>query len=251
MKRKLLFTIQFLFVCIFTCTVLACTKRQAVNTVKIEIKKNAILDETSIEGFVSNYAQIQEALQKNNITRYRLESNDPASVLEGISQIKLSSELKKAFEEYGLNSETGHIQLAVIQYGIIASTIEDALAEVASTERNASQEISDEGFTKYINTIKNLINSDDYALVRKHKAELTTAFNKFQDAEDESYKIDININLIDSTKQSLEIQKQSLEMVLENLKTVQESVRGTSQKDIEKIQKQLEELQKQLDKLKE
>ena len=65
-----------------------------------------------------------------------------------------------------------------MQYGIVACTIEEALAEIENTERTDEQKASDNQARAWLKEIKSNISPEDYELVKKYKAKLYEIFNK-------------------------------------------------------------------------
>lgn len=140
------------------------------------------LTETAVKSFIENHKMILTELKTENISKGNFSETfvSAEKALTKILRGKVTSKAKQVFKQYGLNSKTGHIQIAVMQLGIYTYTIEQALMECAALERSAEQIAADKQMETRLKDFKNFINAKDYELIVKYNKELFEIFDNIE-----------------------------------------------------------------------
>lgn len=142
-----------------------------------------VLTENEVKSFIENYETLFTEIIKTDIKGWITIDNEISVSNLFISLYKKTppKAIQKIFEQNGLNPKRGHIQIAVLQYGIVADTIEKTLAEIENEERTEKQKENDTQTAGWLNEIKAQIHSNDYELVKKYASELYEIFNCLED----------------------------------------------------------------------
>lgn len=158
---------------VFVCLILSCEK-------KVDITQSSFLDDKTIENFVANHQMILDDIKTSGAKAWVVADSNFSvkDFFEAFRKKMPPSKVGKIFERYGLNAKIGHLQITTMQYGIVACTIEEALAEIENTERTEKQKASDNQARAWLKEIKSNISPEDYELVKKYKAKLYEIFNK-------------------------------------------------------------------------
>lgn len=154
----------------------------AVSCAKEWDSGKTFLTETSVKSFIENHKMILTELKTENISKGAFSETfvSTEKALIKILRGKVTSKAKQVFKKYGLDSKAGHIQIAVMQLGIYAYTIEQALTECTALERSAEQIIADKQMETRLKDFKNFINAKDYELIVKYNKELFEIFDNIE-----------------------------------------------------------------------
>lgn len=146
----------------------------------VQFERDAVLTEAAVKAFISYhealFSDIKEARAGNWFSSPK-GGTSPREALDAITEIKPPKKIRAVFKRYGLDSETGHLQIAIMQYGIVALEIEEALTEVAAMERTKREQAADKKVAAYLGELKSQINSSDLALIRSYRKQLRVIFN--------------------------------------------------------------------------
>lgn len=140
----------------------------------------AVLTEDNVKSFIENYEKLFTEITKTGIKGWIGIDNEisMSDLFKSLYTKRPPKEIQSIFKQNGLSQKLGHVQIAVLQYGIVADTAEKTLAEIAEEERSGKQKENDNQTVRWLNEIKAHIHPDDYALVKKHSAELYAVFNQ-------------------------------------------------------------------------
>lgn len=142
----------------------------------------AILTEEEVKSFIENYEKLFTTITKTGIKGWIVIDNEisMSDLFKSIHKKTPPRKIQSIFAQNGLNPKQGHFQIAVLQYGIVADTIEKALAEIAKEDRSEKQKENDNQTVGWLNEIKAHIHLDDYALIKKYSTELYAIFNQLE-----------------------------------------------------------------------
>ena len=143
-------------------------------------ERDAVLTAATVQAFAEHHAALFSdirntregnwlAVPQNNIS--------PREMLNNIAESVPPKSIQAIFRQYGLNPAKGHLQIAVMQYGIVALEIEEALTEVAALERTKREQAADKKVAAYLGELKSQINSADLSLIRAYRTQLRPIFN--------------------------------------------------------------------------
>lgn len=142
-------------------------------------EREAVLTESTVQSFISNHAALFADIKASKEDKW-LNLNtrsSPRETLDTLSTVEPPRKIRMLFKQYGLDSEMGHLQIAVMQYGIIALEIEEALTEVSAMNRTKRELAADKKVAAYLNELKAQLNSKDFTLIRTHRQALRPIFN--------------------------------------------------------------------------
>lgn len=163
-----------LFFFILSIVILSCT---------VNNYDKAVLTEDVVKSFIENYEKLFTEVIKTGIRGWIIIDNEVSmSRLFKAMHKKPPKEIQKIFEQNSLHPTRGHVQIAVLQYGLVADTIEKTLAEIANEARTEKQKENDKQTAGWLDEIKTHINSDDYALIKKYSTELYAIFNQLENS---------------------------------------------------------------------
>ncbi len=145
----------------------------------------AILTEDAVQNFIKHHTELNKELlssHKEIKPFIRMSDFTPKKALTNLQNIPTPEILKNLFKKYGLNGNKAVLQITVMQYGIVAYTMDETLEEIKKSgeERNKKQKASDIAVANYAKKLKTLINTDDYKLIKKYHKELFEVFNNFK-----------------------------------------------------------------------
>lgn len=143
-------------------------------------ERDATLTESAVKAFISHHEALLsdiKAARAGNWFPSSKHGTSPREALDAITEITPPKKIRAVFEQYGLDSEKGHLQIAIMQYGIVALEIEEALTEVAAMERTKREQAADKKVAAYLGELKSQINSSDLALIRSYRKQLRPIFN--------------------------------------------------------------------------
>lgn len=148
-------------------------------------ERERVLTERLVKDFIDDYKDLFTALKKENAGNLLLlSSNDNESVrviFDKAWKAKPSKKIKRIFTDYGFDRDKGLYQIVVLQYGIVAYTIEETFAEIDNDTRSEKQKESDREASAWLSEIKAQINSADYKLIQKYGKELYDIFNRIEE----------------------------------------------------------------------
>lgn len=142
----------------------------------------AVLTENNVKSFIKNHEKLFAEITAADIKAWITIDNEISisDLFKAMYKKTPPQKIQEVFKQNGLNPKLGHLQIAVLQYGIVADTIEKALAEISNEERTETQRENDKQTAGWLNEIKSQINSDDYELIKKYSEELYEIFNQLE-----------------------------------------------------------------------
>lgn len=142
----------------------------------------AVLTEDNVKSFIENYERLFTEITAADVKSWIVIDNEisMSDLFKAMYKKTPPKKIQTIFKQNGLNPKLGHLQIAVLQYGIVADTIEKTLAEISNEERTQEQKENDKQTAGWLNEIKSQINSDDYELIKKYSAELYEIFNQLE-----------------------------------------------------------------------
>ena len=143
-------------------------------------EREAVLTETAVKVFINHHEALIsdiKAAHEGSWLPSKKKNTGPRETLDAIAAVYPSKKIRTIFQQYGLNPETGHLQIAIIQYGIIALEIEEALTEVSAMKRIKREQEADKKVAAYLNELKSQINSADMTLIRTYRKQLRPIFD--------------------------------------------------------------------------
>ena len=142
----------------------------------------AVLTEDNVKSFIENHEKLFAEITAADIKAWITIDNEisMSDLFKSMYKKTPPQKIQEIFKQNGLNPKLGHLQIAVLQYGIVACTIEETLSEIANENRTEKQKENDKQTTGWLNEIKSQINSDDYELIKKYSAELYEIFNQLE-----------------------------------------------------------------------
>lgn len=151
-----------------------------LNAQEQPFEREAILTESAVKAFIDRHesliSDIKTAREGNWLSIKGCRTS-PREALDAITETEPPKKIRMLFKQYGLDSETGHLQIAVMQYGIVALEIEEALSEVAAMKRTKREQAADKKVAAYLNELKSQINSADLEFIRTYRKQLRPIFN--------------------------------------------------------------------------
>jgi len=142
----------------------------------------AVLTEDNVKSFIENHERLFTEITAADVKSWIAIDNEisMSDLFKAMYKKTPPKKIQTIFKQNGLNPKLGHLQIAVLQYGIVADTIEKTLAEISNEERTQEQKENDKQTAGWLNEIKSQINSDDYELIKKYSAELYEIFNQLE-----------------------------------------------------------------------
>lgn len=142
----------------------------------------AVLSEDNVKSFIENHERLFAEITAADIKAWIAVDNEisMSDLFKAMYKKTPPKKIQTIFKQNGLNPKLGHLQIAVLQYGIVTDTIEKTLAEISNEERTQEQKENDKQTAGWLNEIKSQINSDDYELIKKYSAELYEIFNQLE-----------------------------------------------------------------------
>lgn len=164
-----------LFVFILPILIVSCT---------VNNYDTAVLTEDAVKSFIENYEKLFTEIIKTGTKGWIVIDNEisMSRLFKALYKRKPPKEIQNIFEQNGLNPTRGHVQIAVLQYGLVADTIEKTLAEIANEARTEKQKENDKQTAGWLDEIKAHIHSDDYTLIKKYATELYAIFNQLENS---------------------------------------------------------------------
>ncbi|PIE97785.1 MAG: hypothetical protein CR988_06430 [Treponema sp.] len=152
---------------------------------KTRTGNKAFLTEEAVQNFIKHHKDLNLSLLKlhEQIKPYiKISKFNPENTLTKLQNMPTPKLLKNLFKKFGLDENKAVMQITVMQYGIIAYTMEATLEEIKNSgeERNEYQKASDLAVENYAKKLKALINEDDYKLIKKYHSDLFAAFDNFK-----------------------------------------------------------------------
>ncbi len=144
-------------------------------------ERERILTEQTMEHFIEDYLDLFTDLKEQNIGRLlKFKRKSIREIFSETEKIHPSKKIQRIFIRYGLDGKKGLQQILVLQYGILACTIEQTLSSIQKYPRNTALQKSDREAAAWLSEIKAQINSADYALIKKYEAKLYKIFNRLE-----------------------------------------------------------------------
>ena len=143
-------------------------------------EREAALTETAVKAFIAHHEALFSDIKDVRGGKWLSLKNKnagPREALDAITETDPPKKIRTVFERYGLNPETGHLQIAIMQYGIVALEIEEAFTEVARMTRTKREQAADKKVAAYLIELKSQINSADLDLIRSYRKQLRPIFN--------------------------------------------------------------------------
>lgn len=170
MKKKIYFAV----LCFLICALFL--------SAQDSFERESILNETLVKSFIKNHKNLFMELKKENAGEMMYPDNKESvrETFDRIWKLKPGKKIKRIFEKYRLDGNKGMYQLIVLQYGIVAYTIEEALSEITNEERSAKQKESDRRTIGWLAEIKSQIHSFDYKLIKQYGKDLYEIFNEIE-----------------------------------------------------------------------
>lgn len=142
----------------------------------------AVLSEGDVKSFIENHERLFTEITAADVKSWIAIDNEisMSDLFKAMYKKTPPKKIQTIFKQNGLNPKLGHLQIAVLQYGIVADTIEKTLAEISNEERTQEQKENDKQTAGWLNEIKSQINSDDYELIKKYSVELYEIFNQLE-----------------------------------------------------------------------
>ncbi|WP_147625335.1 hypothetical protein [Treponema denticola] len=146
-------------------------------------ERESVLTEQSVQEFIKNYKNLFNDLKSENAGKliYTEKEESVRETFDRVLKVKPSKKIKRIFEKYGFDGDKGMYQILVLQYGIVAGTIEETLNEIANEDRTEWQKENDRQTAAWLSEIKAQINSADYKLMQKHFEEFYEIFNRIEE----------------------------------------------------------------------
>ncbi|UTY27453.1 hypothetical protein [Treponema denticola] len=140
-------------------------------------ERESVLTEEVLKSLIKNYKNLFNDLKSENAGKL-IYTEKEESVRETFDRVL---KVKRIFEKYGFNGDKGMYQILVLQYGIVACTIEETLNEIVNENRTEKQKENDRQTAAWLSEIKSQINSADYKLMQKYFEELYEIFNRIEE----------------------------------------------------------------------
>ncbi|PIE97803.1 MAG: hypothetical protein CR988_06415 [Treponema sp.] len=145
-------------------------------------ERESVLTEETLKSFITNYKHMFKDLKAENAGKHiYVKKESIRESFDRLSKVKPSKKIKRIFEEYSFDGDKGIYQIVVLQYGVVACTIEEALNEIANEKRTEKQKEKDRETVAWLVEIKSQINSSDYKLIQKYFKELYEIFNRIEE----------------------------------------------------------------------
>lgn len=138
-----------------------------------------VLSEDLAKNFTTHYKDFFAELKDQSIgtTISAMITHNVRETFDAVRKLKPSKKAGRVFEKYSFDKDKGLYQFLVLQYGIVAYTIEEALLEIQGTTRSEKQKENDRQTVALLSEIKAQINSKDYELIKKYGKDLYAIFN--------------------------------------------------------------------------
>lgn len=152
-----------------------------VNAQKMSFQRDAVLTKQTIQSFIkyneSLFADIKEVDEPDWFGIIAGYNSNPRSILDEIEELEPPKTIQNIFKQFGLDPQKGHVQIAIMQYGVVALEIEEALIEISPIKRSEKEKKEDKKVKSYLNELLAQINTADLELIRNYRNQLRPIFN--------------------------------------------------------------------------